>query len=207
MLEREAEVPEWMTCGRTVLCQKYPKKGNAVDNYRPITRVPLMWKLFSGIFTWRNARLSWEIRAATEWSEVKWSKAISLSPWGFSRLIYNALWGTLARLLAMQFTIILESERCSRPDRSARPQHRDYFPMKCSYTTNGGKCTSMLLSFWMNSLWPTSSVPLLRAARCYSYPYRLYDKKVHLGMSSAVSQNTSNLKINSSIAIARELLC
>ena len=37
--------------------------------------------------------------------EVKWSEAISLSPRGFSGLIYNTLWGTLARLLVTQFTI------------------------------------------------------------------------------------------------------
>ena len=46
MLEGEAEVPEWMTYGRTALCQKDPAKGNAVDNYCPIRCLPLMWKLF-----------------------------------------------------------------------------------------------------------------------------------------------------------------
>ena len=34
-----------MTYGRTVLCQKDPGKGNAAENYRPITCLPLMWKL------------------------------------------------------------------------------------------------------------------------------------------------------------------
>ena len=32
----------WMIHGRTVLCQKDPRKGNAVENYRPITCLPLM---------------------------------------------------------------------------------------------------------------------------------------------------------------------
>ena len=42
-------LPAWMTHGRTVLCQKSPRKGNAVENYRPITCVPLMWKLLTGL--------------------------------------------------------------------------------------------------------------------------------------------------------------
>ena len=45
----EDDLPEWMTYGRTVLCQKDPSKGNAVDNYRPITCLPLMWKLLTGV--------------------------------------------------------------------------------------------------------------------------------------------------------------
>ena len=38
-----------MTFGRTVLCLKDPTKGNVVDNYRPISCLPLMWKLLTGI--------------------------------------------------------------------------------------------------------------------------------------------------------------
>ena len=38
-----------MTTGKTILCQKDPGKGNAVDNYRPISCLPLMWKLMTGI--------------------------------------------------------------------------------------------------------------------------------------------------------------
>ena len=45
----EGTVPEWMTYGRTVLCQKDPTKGTLVDKYQPITCLPLMWKLFTGI--------------------------------------------------------------------------------------------------------------------------------------------------------------
>ena len=37
-----------MTAGKTVLCQKNPSKRNAVDNYRPISCLPLMWKLMTG---------------------------------------------------------------------------------------------------------------------------------------------------------------
>ena len=49
ILEGEDDLPTWMTYGRTVLCQKDPAKGNAVENYRPITCLPLMWKLLTGM--------------------------------------------------------------------------------------------------------------------------------------------------------------
>jgi len=42
-------LPTWMTFGRTVLCQKDPAKGSEVGNYRPITCLPIMWKLFTGM--------------------------------------------------------------------------------------------------------------------------------------------------------------
>ena len=38
----EDDLPEWMTNGRTVLCQKDLQKGNTADNYQPITCLPLM---------------------------------------------------------------------------------------------------------------------------------------------------------------------
>lgn len=47
---QRGEVPDWMVKGRTVLIQKDPAKGKAVSNYRPITCLPLMWKLLTGIF-------------------------------------------------------------------------------------------------------------------------------------------------------------
>ena len=37
--------------GKTVLCQKDPSKENAVDDYRPISSLPLMWKLMTGTIT------------------------------------------------------------------------------------------------------------------------------------------------------------
>ena len=49
ILEFKDDLPSWMTYGRTVLCQKDPGKGNAVENYRPITCLPMMWKLLTGI--------------------------------------------------------------------------------------------------------------------------------------------------------------
>ena len=45
----EDDLLEWMTYGCTVLCQKDPQKGNAADNYRSITCLPLMWKLLTGV--------------------------------------------------------------------------------------------------------------------------------------------------------------
>ena len=44
------EVPEWLVKGRTVLIQKDSAKGTVASNYRPITCLPLMWKLLTGIF-------------------------------------------------------------------------------------------------------------------------------------------------------------
>ena len=35
--------------GRTVLIQKDKSKGNEARNYRPITCLPLIWKLLTGI--------------------------------------------------------------------------------------------------------------------------------------------------------------
>ena len=37
-----------MILGKTVLCQKDFSKGNAVDSYRPISSLHLMWKLMTG---------------------------------------------------------------------------------------------------------------------------------------------------------------
>ena len=37
-----------MPLGKMALCQKDPSKRNAVDNYRPISCFPIMWKLMTG---------------------------------------------------------------------------------------------------------------------------------------------------------------
>ena len=49
MINNRIPVPSWMTRGRTVLCQKDHSNGSAVDNYRPISCLPLMWKLLTGV--------------------------------------------------------------------------------------------------------------------------------------------------------------
>ena len=41
--------PSWLTRGRTSLLQKDKSKGNVASNYRPITCLPLMWKLMTGV--------------------------------------------------------------------------------------------------------------------------------------------------------------
>ena len=43
------DVPTWLTKGRTVLITKDKAKGKEVRNYRPITCLPLMWKLLTGL--------------------------------------------------------------------------------------------------------------------------------------------------------------
>ena len=47
------QAPEWMTTGRTALVQKDKSKGNVASNYRPITCLPIMWKLVIGIISER----------------------------------------------------------------------------------------------------------------------------------------------------------
>ena len=42
-------LPAWVTQCRTVFYQKAPRKGSAVENYRPITCLPLTWKLLTGV--------------------------------------------------------------------------------------------------------------------------------------------------------------
>ena len=43
--------PAWMTKGRTVLIQKDKSKETLASNYRPITCLPLCWKIFTALLT------------------------------------------------------------------------------------------------------------------------------------------------------------
>jgi hypothetical protein len=45
----DTEIPEWLGKGRTVLIIKDKEKGPVVENYRPITCLPTMWKLLTSI--------------------------------------------------------------------------------------------------------------------------------------------------------------
>ena len=49
ILDVERSLPDWVAFGKTVLRQKDPAKGSAVNNYRPISYLPLMWKLMNGM--------------------------------------------------------------------------------------------------------------------------------------------------------------
>ena len=42
-----AQVPEWMNKGKITLIQKDPSKGTAPNKYRPITCLPMMWKILT----------------------------------------------------------------------------------------------------------------------------------------------------------------
>ena len=44
---QDAQVPDWMTKGKTTLIQKDASKGTAPNNYRPITCLPMMWKILT----------------------------------------------------------------------------------------------------------------------------------------------------------------
>jgi len=59
--------PDWMTKGRTVLILKDPKKGTTPSNFRPITCLPLLWKVLSSILAesiykhlWQQDAIPWE---------------------------------------------------------------------------------------------------------------------------------------------------
>ena len=43
------EIPPWLMYRRTELCQKDLVKRDSVENFRPITHLPLLLKLFTGI--------------------------------------------------------------------------------------------------------------------------------------------------------------
>ena len=47
---KERSFADWMTFGKTVLCQKDSATGIAVVNCRPISCLPLIWKLMTGMF-------------------------------------------------------------------------------------------------------------------------------------------------------------
>ena len=49
IIDGERPLPDWMTFRKAVLCQKELAKRSAVDNYRPISCLPLMWKLMTGM--------------------------------------------------------------------------------------------------------------------------------------------------------------
>ena len=51
ILDGERPLPDLMTFGKTVLCQKDLAKGNAVGKYRPISCLTFIWKLMTGILT------------------------------------------------------------------------------------------------------------------------------------------------------------
>ena len=48
-LLRTGDIPSWLVTGRTLLLQKDRTKGTVPGNYRPITCLPVMWKLFTGV--------------------------------------------------------------------------------------------------------------------------------------------------------------
>ena len=49
MINNEMDIPKWMTKRKTIICQKDPGQGNALNNYRPISCLHLMWKVMTGI--------------------------------------------------------------------------------------------------------------------------------------------------------------
>ena len=48
------QASEWVTTGRTALVQKDKSKGNVASNYRPVSCLPIMWKLLTGLICERQ---------------------------------------------------------------------------------------------------------------------------------------------------------
>ena len=45
------ETPDWLSTGKTALIMRDREIGDDVTNLRPITCLPLMWKIFTGILS------------------------------------------------------------------------------------------------------------------------------------------------------------
>ena len=45
------EALDWLTTSKTVIIMKDREKGNDVTNFRPITCLPLMQKIFTGMLS------------------------------------------------------------------------------------------------------------------------------------------------------------
>ena len=61
ILNGNEQLPDWLTYRRTVLFQKDQTKGNAVENYCPISCLPLMWKhltdiIFENLYSFSRRR-------------------------------------------------------------------------------------------------------------------------------------------------------
>ena len=51
ILNVNQQLADCLTHGGTALCQKDRTKGNTIDNYWPISCLPLLWKLLTGIIS------------------------------------------------------------------------------------------------------------------------------------------------------------
>ena len=73
---QSTKVPSWLTKERAVLIPKDPAKGNMPSNIRPITCLPLMWKLLTSMISDKITEhmaeknlLSWEKKSAQKEEE------------------------------------------------------------------------------------------------------------------------------------------
>ena len=46
------ETPDWLNTGKTALIMRDKEIGDDITNFRPITCLPLMWKIFTGILNY-----------------------------------------------------------------------------------------------------------------------------------------------------------
>ena len=45
------EASDWLTTSKTIIIMEDREKGNDVTNFRPITCLLLMWKIFTGVLS------------------------------------------------------------------------------------------------------------------------------------------------------------
>ena len=79
-----AQVPEWMTKGKTILIQKDPSKGTALNNYRSITCLPTIWKILTAQYIDQHILNESKIRLknlAMAWIDYKKAYDMVLQSW------------------------------------------------------------------------------------------------------------------------------
>ena len=70
---QENNLPNWMVTAKTLLCIKETKKGNLVSYFRPITCLPLVWKLLTGILA-KELYEHLEKTNSLPWEQKGWRK-------------------------------------------------------------------------------------------------------------------------------------
>ena len=78
-----AQVPDWMTKGKTTLIQKDPSKGTSPNNYRPITCPPMTWKILT---TQIREKIYYSLTSRGLFPDEQ--KGYRKGSWGTSELLY-----------------------------------------------------------------------------------------------------------------------
>ena len=60
------KIPDWMVCGKTILIHEGLSKGTIPSSYRPITYLPSIWEILTGIISDKMYETLDERRVLTE---------------------------------------------------------------------------------------------------------------------------------------------